>query len=127
MVLHRRDDTARPVGDGRFLASHILRARYVELPGRDHLPFVGDMEGLVGEIEEFVTGVRSAPEVDRILAAVVFTDVAGSTELARRLGDRAWADLLAQHLARSELTIDARCGRLVDTADGLWALFRPTD
>ena len=124
LVLHRRDDTDVPVGEGRYLASHIPGARYVELPGRDHLPSVGDMEGLVGEIEEFVTGVRSAPEVDRILATVVFTDMVGSTELARRLADRAWADLLARYLSRCQLTIDAHRGRLVDTAgDGVFATF----
>jgi hypothetical protein len=83
-----------------------LRARYVELEGRDHLPSVGDVEGLVGEIEEFVTGVRSGPEVDRILATVVFTDVVGSTELARRLGDRAWADLLCA--AHRAISVDDR-------------------
>ncbi len=84
----------------------------------------GDQHALVGEIQEFVTGVRPVAEPDRVLATILFTDIVGSTRLAAEHGDRAWRDLLERHhvLVRSEL---ARFrGREVDTAgDGFLAVF----
>jgi class 3 adenylate cyclase len=93
------------VGHGRYLAAHIPGAKYVELPGEDNLFHVGDTETMLGEIEEFLTGVRSPVEVDRILATVLFTDIVNSTERAATLGDRRWRDLLEGHqsLVRQEL------------------------
>lgn len=70
--------------------------RYVELSGQDHFPHLGDVEAVVDEIREFLTGVRVAPEPDRVLATVLFTDIVSSTERATELGDRAWRDLLNQ-------------------------------
>src|SRR5207237_465400 len=67
------------VGHGRYLAEHIPGAKYVELPGEDHLVMVGDTETMLGEIEEFLTGVRPLPESDRVLATVLFTDIVTST------------------------------------------------
>ena len=81
---------------GRWMADQIPGARYVELSGQDHFPYVGDVEAVVEEIREFVTGVRVAPEPDRVLATVLFTDIVSSTERATELGDRAWRDLLDQ-------------------------------
>lgn len=99
-------------------------ARYVELPGADYLPWVGDQDAILDEIQEFLTGVRSPPESDRVLATVLFTDIVGSTEWAARLGDHSWQELLERHhsLVRQEL---ARFrGREVDTAgDGFLATF----
>jgi len=96
----------------------------VELTGADELMWAGDQHALVGEIQEFVTGVRPVAEPDRVLATIVFTDIVGSTRLAVEHGDRAWRDLLERHhvLVRSEL---ARFrGREVDTAgDGFLAVF----
>jgi hypothetical protein len=83
----------------RSLAEHIPAARLVELPGSDYLYFVGDSEALLDEIQEFLTGVREAPEPDRVLATVMFTDIVGSTEQAASLGDRAWRDLVERHHA----------------------------
>src|SRR5262249_58741419 len=102
-------------------------ARYVELPGADHFPFVGDSDGILGEVQEFLTGVRYGPEPDRILATVMFTDIVGSTATAAGLGDRRWRDLLNSHhgLVREQLAQFR--GREIDTAgDGfLAALDRP--
>ena len=93
-------------------------------PGEDHLPWVGDTEAVLGEIEEFLTGIRSAPEGDRILATVLFTDIVGSTERAAALGDESWRDLLDAHHDRVRREIERFRGREIDTAgDGFFATF----
>jgi class 3 adenylate cyclase len=113
-----------PVEVGRYLAERIPRARYAELEGMDHLPWVGDAEAVLGEIEEFLTGVRSAPEIDRVLATILFADIVGSTEQARELGDRRWRDLLESFHERVRSEVARFRGRVVDTAgDGFLATF----
>ena len=97
LVLHRRGDRVVNWRAGRELASQIPNARYVELPGIDHLPWAGDPGPVLGEVEEFLTGTRSLPETDRVLATVMFTDLVGSTERAAAVGDARWRDLLAEH------------------------------
>jgi hypothetical protein len=81
------------------------QARYVELTGDGHFPWVGDQDAIIDEVQEFLTGVRPAPEVDRVLATLLFTDMVGSTDLAARLGDRGWKELLDRHhsIVRKEL------------------------
>ena len=113
LVVHRTGDRVIPVESGRYLAEHIPDARYVEVPGDDHFPFVGDIDSIVDEIEEFLTGSRRAREPDRVLATVLFTDIVGSTERAAELGDRRWTELLAEHhrVARAEL--DRHRGKVV--------------
>jgi pimeloyl-ACP methyl ester carboxylesterase len=97
LILHRTGDRDANIEEGRWIASRISGARFVELPGHDHLPWVGDQDAVLDEVEEFLTGVRRGPVPDRILATVLFTDIAGSTELAARLGDRAWREPLEMH------------------------------
>ena len=89
----------------RYVAEHIDGARYVELPGEDHLFFVGDTAPLLDAVEEFVTGRLPRHDLDRVLATVLFTDVVGSTDQAAGMGDRRWSELLATHdgLTRAEL------------------------
>jgi len=124
LVLHRADDHAAPVVQGRYLASAIPGARYVELQGHDHLPMVGDAEAVLDEIEEFVTGRRGEREPERVLSTVLFTDIVGSTERAAALGDRLWRDLLASHDAAVARVIERFRGRLVKTTgDGALATF----
>jgi class 3 adenylate cyclase len=123
LVLHRAADKIVSAQQARFLAELIPGARYVELPGEDHLAWVGDQEALLDEIEEFLTGSR-AHDPDRALATVLFTDIVGSTERAAELGDRDWRDLLQRHDAsvRRQLTIHR--GREVKTmGDGFLATF----
>lgn len=123
LVLHRRDD-AIPVGLGRALAERISGARFVELDGVDHIPWVGDYRSITGEIEEFLTGHRHEDPPDRVLATVLFTDIVDSTRHAAELGDRRWRELLQHHddLARAE--IGSFHGRFVKhTGDGLLATF----
>jgi class 3 adenylate cyclase/pimeloyl-ACP methyl ester carboxylesterase len=124
LVLHRTGDTAVPVEAGRMLARGIPEARFVELPGNDHIPWFGDADALLEEIEEFLTGSRHAPEPDRALATVLFTDIAGSTERAAALGDRRWRELLARHQSVVRDQLAAYGGREVKTmGDGFLATF----
>jgi class 3 adenylate cyclase len=124
VVLHRTGDTAIHVEAGRMIANGIPGARFVELPGDDHIPWFGDADALLEEIEEFLTGSRHASEPDRALATVLFTDIEGSTARAAELGDRRWRELLDRHqtLVRAQLTNYA--GREVKTmGDGFLATF----
>ena len=124
LVLQRREDVYRDPGHAKYLASHIPGAKAVALPGRDHLPYVGDADAVIDEIEEFLTGVRPAPEPDRVLATVLFTDIVGSTERASRIGDRAWTHLVEQHHAIVREELARYRGREIDTAgDGFLAVF----
>jgi len=124
LVLHRRDDRFVAIEHGRYLATHIPGARLVELAGCDHLFFAGDTAGLLGEIAEFVTGVRAVVDVDRVLATVLFTDIVDSTTRAARVGDRAWRDVLDRHDALVRRQVERFRGRAVkSTGDGFLALF----
>jgi class 3 adenylate cyclase len=113
---------------GRYLAEHISNARLVELPGRDHIMFIGDVDPLLGEIEEFMTGTRGHGDFDRVLATVLFTDVVRSTESAAALGDRAWRARLEGHNDVVRRQLDRFQGQEIkNTGDGVLALFdRPT-
>lgn len=124
LVLHRTGDQDTNVEEGRYVASRIPGARFVELPGVDHFPEVGDPESILAEVQEFLTGVRPVAEPDRMLATVSFTDIVGSTEHATRLGDQTWTELLDEHyrIIRGELSKFR--GREIDTAgDGFFATF----
>jgi len=124
LVMHRTGDRTIAVGAGRYLAEHIPEASYVELAGDDHLPWIGDSDAIVGEIEQFLTGVRTRPDTDRVLATVLFTDIVGSTARAAELADTAWADVLQAHHARVREQLVRYAGREIDTAgDGFFALF----
>jgi pimeloyl-ACP methyl ester carboxylesterase len=125
LILHRRDDLVAPFGHAQYLADHIAGARLVAFDGADHWPWVGDnTEEILAELEEFLTGARGHPEPERALATVMFTDIAGSTELAAELGDARWRELLARHntIVRAELT--RHRGREIKTVgDGFLATF----
>ncbi len=124
LVLHRSGNRFIEIARGRDLASRIAGARFVEIPGDDHLFHAGDSEAMLGEVEEFLTGVRSVPEIDRVLATVLFTDIVGSTRRAVALGDRAWRQLLDAHheIARRELA-RFRGREIKFIGDGLLATF----
>ena len=124
LVMHRIGDRINEVDHGRYLADRIPGARWVELPGDDFLVWAGDTDVIVDEVEEFLTGRRGGGEPTRVVATVMFTDVVGSTERARALGDRAWADLLERHNARVRAELRRFGGREIDTAgDGFLASF----
>jgi class 3 adenylate cyclase/dienelactone hydrolase len=123
IVLHRTGDTDSRVEEGRYIAERIPGARFVELSGDVHVPWV-DAGQILDPIEEFLTGVRPTALGDRVLATILFTDIVGSTERVRELGDAAWSRLLRRHheAVRSELP---RYGGIeIDTAgDGFHARF----
>ena len=123
LVLHRTGDLDSRAAEGRYVAEHIPGARFVELPGDDHVPWI-DADQVVDEIEEFLTGARPAPESDRVLATVLFTDIVGSTRRAAELGDRRWRDLLEAHNEAVRAQLERFRGQEVDTAgDGFLATF----
>jgi pimeloyl-ACP methyl ester carboxylesterase len=124
LILHRKDERTLSVEHARYMARQIPGAKYVELPGEDHLPWVGDQDAVLDEVEEFLTGVRHGPEPDRVLATVMFVDIVGSTEHATRLGDRRWADLLDGYYGVVRRALGRFRGQEVDTAgDGFLATF----
>jgi pimeloyl-ACP methyl ester carboxylesterase len=124
LILHRSGDHDVNVAEGRYLAAKIPGAKFVELPGNDHWISAGNTDEIADEIEEFVTGTRPVPELDRVLATVLFTDIVGSTERAAELGDRRWRELLSTHDAAVRRELDRFRGREVDTAgDGFLASF----
>ena len=124
LVIHRSGDRAIPVDCGRYVAEQIPEARYVELPGDDHLPWVGNADDILDEVQAFLTGVRQGPQPDRVLLTVMFIDMVDSTLHAARMGDQRWHGLLTRYngLIRNELSYYK--GREVDnTGDGFLATF----
>ena len=124
LVLARAQNTIYPVQLTRYLAEHIAGAKYLEFPGADLFYFVGDAEGVLDAIEEFVTGTRPLPSPDRFLGTVLFVDVVGSTQLANRIGDSPFTERLTDFIQLLRRQLDRYQGRLVDTAgDGALMLF----
>ena len=124
LVIHRHGDRVVNRRAGEELAGQIPGAEYVELPGIDHMPWAGDAEAVLGEIEEFLTGARSVAEPDRVLATVMFTDIVGSTERAGELGDARWSELLSAHQEAVRRELTRFRGREVKTlGDGFLASF----
>ena len=126
LVLHRTEDTLVSVEGGRELAAGIPGARLVEFPGTDHLFFLDDdaNDKVLAEIEEFLTGARSAPAVDRVLATVVFEDIVNSTKRAQATGDQGWRDLLNAHDKTVRRELSRFRGREVKSlGDGFLATF----
>ncbi len=124
LLLYRREDPDVDVEEGRYIASYIPDARLVELAGADHFFWAGDPDPLLAEIEEFVTGHRTAQVPDRVLATVLFTDIVSSNEVASSLGDRVWTDVLERHNAIVRDELHRWRGKEVNTTgDGFVATF----
>ena len=124
LVMHRRDTETWPIENGRYLAEHIEGAMFVELPGSDFALAIGDVDPVVDEIQEFLTGTRAFVDTDRVLATVLFTDIVGSTERSAELGDQRWRDVLDAHDRLAERQLARYRGTLVKaTGDGLLATF----
>jgi pimeloyl-ACP methyl ester carboxylesterase len=123
LVLHRSDDRLTSIAGGRYIADRIPGARFVELPGADHLMIV-EPDQILDEVEEFLTGERHVPVDDRVLATVLFTDIVGSTERAAELGDRRWRELVERHDELMRREIERHRGRTIKTlGDGVLATF----
>ncbi len=124
LVVHRTDDPFIPVEQGRYLAAQIPGARYVELPGRTHLPFLGDADALLREIETFLTGSHTPADVDRVLRTILFTDIVNSTARLAEVGDRRWRELLDAHDTAVRRAVEQFRGTVVNTTgDGFLVAF----
>jgi pimeloyl-ACP methyl ester carboxylesterase len=124
LVLHRTGDLDVNIEEARYIAQRIRGAKLVELPGGDHMPWVGDQDSVLDEIETFVTGVRPTPGPDRVLATVLYTDIVQSTDRAAQLGDARWRELRERHDAAVRHQLERHRGREVNTTgDGFVATF----
>jgi class 3 adenylate cyclase len=123
LVLHRRENLFAPPDVLTLAAERLPHATLIELEGRDHFPFVGDVDALVAEIAAFVVGERRLPPPQRLLSAVLFTDLVGSTERASSLGDEHWKSVLDRHDATIRAVVERAGGSVVKTTgDGVLAL-----
>ena len=124
LVLHRRDDVRVNAGGGQYLARHIAGAKYAELAGSDHLMWVGDVDRVVDEIEEFLTGARPRGDHDRVLATVVVAEIVEAARGAARHGDRRWVELMRDYRAAAGAAIERFRGRPIgERLDGTMACF----
>jgi len=124
LVMHRADDRIVDVRSTTYVAEHIAGATFVEIPGSDHIPFWDHTEELVSEIEDFLTGTRHEPTMDRVLATVMFTDIVGSTERQASIGDHAWKSIVQEHHRIVRAALERWRGTENDTAgDGFYATF----
>ena len=124
LVLHRAGDRLTNAAEGRYLAARIAGAAFVELPGGDHIPFAGDQDALLDEVESFLTGSRPAPRVEGMLATVLVAELIDPARTAAQLGDGRWGDLRAAYRALVRETIDWFRGRAVsESLDGVVATF----
>lgn len=124
LVMHRRENLLVAFENGRYLGDNIPGAKFVELPGTDHWPWMLGADDVIEEMFEFLTGHRAEPEIDRILATILVTDIVGSTERAVEIGDRRWRDLLEEQRLVVRRELERYRGREIDTAgDGFLAMF----
>lgn len=124
LILHRSNDMDMNIEEGRYIARNIRGAKFIELEGADHLPWVGNYEKLLDEVELFLTGSLKDVESERILATVLFTDIVGSTTKANELGDTRWSYLLKIHNDLVRKDIERYRGKeIVHTGDGIFATF----
>jgi class 3 adenylate cyclase len=124
VVMHNRGNTAVSVDHGRYLASEIPGARFVEFEGTDHAFMLENPEPVLIELEAFVTGQRPGPRVDHGFATVVFTDLVSSTARAAQEGDRRWRELIDRYERDTTERTRAHGGRVLkSTGDGVLAIF----
>ena len=124
LVIHRRDSPLIRADAARWFALQIPGARYLEMPGADAVPYVGDVDVVLDEVEEFLTGARGVGNAERVLATVLFVDISGSTPLAQVLGDRRWRDLLEDYRRTVRRLLARFRGQEIDTAgDGFLVTF----
>jgi class 3 adenylate cyclase len=124
LILHRTAEHVIDVGHARYMAQHIPGAKLIELAGEDHLPWLGDRDTVLNEVEKFLTGKHQVLEPERVLATVLFTDIQGSTERAAALGDHSWRELLEAFYAKVREVLKQYRGREINTlGDGLLAAF----
>jgi class 3 adenylate cyclase len=124
LILHRSGDRLQPCEGARYMARQIPAAKFVELPGDDHIPWIGDTDPLLAEVQEFLTGEPAVLEADRVLATALFIDIVQSTQRATAIGDSRWRDLVDNYQQMVGKEVARLGGRVVNTAgDGVFAIF----
>ncbi len=124
LVVHRTADPLIEVEHGRYLAQHIPDAKLVELSGQEHMPWLGDRNAVLDEVEKFLTGSHRVHEPERVLATVLFADIVGSTEQVAAMGDNRWREMLNEFYRRVRDVLQHYRGREVNTAgDGFLVAF----
>jgi len=124
LILHRSGDRLQPCEGARYMAQQIPNAKFVELPGDDHIPWIGNVDPLLAEIQEFLTGEPPVLEADRVLATVLFVDIVQSTQRVAAIGDSRWRDLVNNYQRQVGKEVVRLGGRVVNTAgDGVFATF----
>jgi hypothetical protein len=78
LVLHRVHDRDCNVEEGRYVAAHIPNAKFVELPGQDHLLYVGDQDSVLREVRNFIENLPGTTEPESVLATVMTVQTAAS-------------------------------------------------
>ncbi len=127
LIIHRTGDRRVPAAAAQYMADHIPGARYVELPGDDHLPFVGDQDSVLDEVQAFLTGIRPNPasrDAERVLATILYAEVPGATQVAAGLDRHTWQTVWEQHAARVREEVERYRGRLLRlVAEGFVATY----
>ena len=124
LIIHRTGDTCLKVEEGRYVAQNIPGAQFIELPGVDHLPFVGDQDEILYQVEEFLTGVRHAPEPDRMLATVLFARTIGPASGVAAPSEARWLESLDRYHAQIRKEVERFRGRDIEmSSDGFLATF----
>ncbi len=127
LIIHATGDRVAPIEAGRYFAEHIPNAKFLELDSIDHWPYFGDAELVLGEIQEFLTGVRTAPPPDTMLATVLCTNVAQAGAHAVWLGDKRWNQLVDSHHAVVRKALKKHSGREIEAGErGVTAVFDGT-
>jgi len=127
LIIHATGDKIAPIEAGRYFAEHIPNAKLVELDSIDHWPYFGDAELVLGEVQEFLTGVRTAPPPDTMLATVLCTNVTQAGAHAVWLGDKRWHQLVDSHHAVVRAALARYSGREIDAGErGVTAVFDGT-
>ena len=117
LIIHRAGDLDARVEGGRYMAEQIPGAKYVELPGDDHLPWVGDQDKILDAVEEFLSGILHPPELDRVLATVLFTYIVGPGSQAAELGADQWREVLGRHHALVRKELERFRGREIEATE----------
>jgi pimeloyl-ACP methyl ester carboxylesterase/DNA-binding CsgD family transcriptional regulator len=127
LIIHARGDRIAPIEAGRYLGEHIQTARLLELDSDDHWPYFGDADLVLGEVQEFLTGVRTGPPPDTMLATILCTDVPQAGAHAIWLGDKRWNQLVDRHLSVVRKALARYSGREIETGEhGVTAVFDGT-
>ena len=127
LIIHARGDRIAPIEAGRYLADHIPNARLLQLDSDDHWPYFVDADQVIGEVQEFLTGVRTGPPPDTMLATVLCTNVAQAGAHAIWLGDKRWNQLVDRHHSVVRTALSRYSGREIEAGEqGMTAVFDGT-